>query len=233
MSADTYACIAAAQAGDGEALSCLIQENEKLVWSVARRFFGRGAEAEDLFQLGCIGLMKAVRGFDLSRQAALSTFAVPHIAGEIRRFLRDDGPVKVSRTVKERAAAVLRVQNRLENETGESPRLSAIAQETGLDIEAVAEALQASREPRSLDEALTEDGDPLLSFLAADGEDVEEQLDLQQAIARLDRRSRQIILLRYVRDLTQQKTAQALGMTQVQVSRAEKKALSALKEALQ
>ena len=143
-----------AQAGDKPAMDRLLAENSALVWSVARRFFGRGCEPEDLFQLGCIGLMKAIRGFDLSQPVAFSTYAVPKIAGEMRRFLRDDGPVKVSRTLRERAFALRQVQTRLERENGHSPRLSDLCRETGLQPEEVLEALQAPRDTDSLDAAL-------------------------------------------------------------------------------
>ena len=223
-----------AQAGDKPAMDRLLAENSALVWSVARRFFGRGCEPEDLFQLGCIGLMKAIRGFDLSQPVAFSTYAVPKIAGEMRRFLRDDGPVKVSRTLRERAFALRQVQTRLERETGHSPRLSDLCRETGLQPEEVLEALQAPRDTDSLDAALPGQDRTLGDILSDRREEgaLVETLALREAIDRLEPLLRQVILLRYVRDLTQQRIAVILGLTQVQVSRTEKKARAQLRQAL-
>lgn len=223
-----------AQAGDKPAMDRLLAENSALVWSVARRFFGRGCEPEDLFQLGCIGLMKAIRGFDLSQPVAFSTYAVPKIAGEMRRFLRDDGPVKVSRTLRERAFALRQVQTRLERETGHSPRLSDLCRETGLQPEEVLEALQAPRDTDSLDAALPGQDRTLGDILSDRREEgaLVETLALREAIDRLEPLLRQVILLRYVRDLTQQRIAVILGLTQVQVSRMEKKARAQLRQAL-
>ncbi|MDD5907862.1 MAG: sigma-70 family RNA polymerase sigma factor [Clostridia bacterium] len=223
-----------AQAGDKPAMDRLLAENSALVWSVARRFFGRGCEPEDLFQLGCIGLMKAIRGFDLSQPVAFSTYAVPKIAGEMRRFLRDDGPVKVSRTLRERAFALRQVQTRLERETGHSPRLSDLCRETGLQPEEVLEALQAPRDTDSLDAALPGQDRTLGDILSDRREEgaLVETLALREAIDRLEPLLRQVILLRYMRDLTQQRIAVILGLTQVQVSRMEKKARAQLRQAL-
>ena len=214
-----------AQAGDKPAMDRLLAENSALVWSVARRFFGRGCEPEDLFQLGCIGLMKAIRGFDLSQPVAFSTYAVPKIAGEMRRFLRDDGPVKVSRTLRERAFALRQVQTRLERENGHSPRLSDLCRETGLQPEEVLEALQAPRDTDSLDAALPGQDRTLGDILSDRREEgaLVETLALREAIDRLEPLLRQVILLRYMRDLTQQRIAVILGLTQVQVSRMEKR----------
>ena len=224
--------IAAAQKGDRQALDALLQENTPLVWSVARRFFGRGCEAEDLFQLGCIGLLKALRDFDLSLGVELSTYAVPRIAGEIRRFLRDDGPVKVSRTLRERAALLRQVQAKLEAQTGQSPRLSDLCREAGLTPEEAMEALNAPREADSLDAALPGQERTLGEVLPDRTGDATEGLALREALCRLEPQLRQVLLLRYLRDLTQQKTGQVMGLSQVQVSRLEKKARTALKAAL-
>ena len=224
--------IAAAQKGDRQALDALLQENTPLVWSVARRFFGRGCEAEDLFQLGCIGLLKALRDFDLSLGVELSTYAVPRIAGEIRRFLRDDGPVKVSRTLRERAALLRQAQAKLEAQTGQSPRLSDLCRETGLTPEEAMEALNAPREADSLDAALPGQERTLGEVLPDRTGDATEGLALREALCRLEPQLRQVLLLRYLRDLTQQKTGQVMGLSQVQVSRLEKKARTALKAAL-
>ena len=233
MTPQLQAQIRAAQTGDQTAMEALLQENTPLVWSVAKRFYGRGCEPEDLFQLGAIGLLKAIRAFDLQRPVELSTYAVPMIMGEIRRFLRDDGPVKVSRTLRERAAMLRQLQNRLESDTGQSPRLSDLCRESGLQPEEVLEALNAPRDTDSLDAALPGQERTLGEVLPAGGEGrVVEELALQEAISRLEPQLRQVILLRYMRDLTQQKIAVILGMTQVQVSRLEKRARLQLQNAL-
>ena len=233
MTAELQAQIRAAQIGDQTAMEALLQENTPLVWSVAKRFYGRGCEPEDLFQLGAIGLLKAIRAFDLQRPVELSTYAVPMIMGEIRRFLRDDGPVKVSRTLRERAAMLRQLQTRLESDTRQSPRLSDLCRESGLQPEEVLEALNAPRDTDSLDAALPGQERTLGEMLPAGGEGrVVEGLALQEAISRLEPQLRQVILLRYMRDLTQQKIAVILGITQVQVSRLEKKARLQLQNAL-
>ena len=233
MTPQLQAQILAAQAGDQAAMQTLLQENTPLVWSVAKRFYGRGCEPEDLFQLGAIGLLKAIRAFDLQRPVELSTYAVPMIMGEIRRFLRDDGPVKVSRTLRERAVMLRQLQTRLESDTGQSPRLSDLCRESGLQPEEVLEALNAPRDTDSLDAALPGQERTLGEMLPAGGEGrVVEGLALQEAISRLEPQLRQVILLRYMRDLTQQKIAVILGITQVQVSRLEKKARLQLQNAL-
>ena len=233
MTPQLQAQIRAAQTGDQVAMEELLRENTPLVWSVAKRFYGRGCEPEDLFQLGAIGLLKAIRAFDLQRPVELSTYAVPMIMGEIRRFLRDDGPVKVSRTLRERAAMLRQLQTRLESDTGQSPRLSDLCRESGLQPEEVLEALNAPRDTDSLDAALPGQERTLGEMLPAGGEGrVVEGLALQEAISRLEPQLRQVILLRYMRDLTQQKIAVILGITQVQVSRLEKKARLQLQNAL-
>lgn len=233
MTPQLQAQIRAAQTGDQVAMEELLRENTPLVWSVAKRFYGRGCEPEDLFQLGAIGLLKAIRAFDLQRPVELSTYAVPMIMGEIRRFLRDDGPVKVSRTLRERAAMLRQLQIRLESDTGQSPRLSDLCRESGLQPEEVLEALNAPRDTDSLDAALPGQERTLGEILPAAGDGrVVEGLALQEAISRLEPQLRQVILLRYMRDLTQQKIAVILGITQVQVSRLEKKARLQLQNAL-
>ena len=234
MSRDNAALLERARLGDEGACEDLLTENVGLIWSIVRRYYGRGVDSEDLYQLGCLGFLKAVRGFDPAYGCRFSTYAVPKIAGEIRRFLRDDGPVKVSRTLKERAALLRQIQTRLEGETGQSPRLSDLCRESGLGPEEVLEAINAPRDTDSLDAALPGQDRTLGEVLPAGGEGcVVEGLALQEAISRLEPRMRQVILLRYVRDLTQQKIAVILGMTQVQVSRLEKKARLQLQNALQ
>lgn len=226
--------IAAAQTGDRQALDDLLRDNTPLVWSVVRRFSGRGCEPEDLFQLGCIGLLKAIRDFDLSLGVELSTYAVPRIAGEMRRFLRDDGPVKVSRVLKERATLLRQVQSRMELRDGQSPRLSDLCRETGLSPEEAVEALNAPRDTDSLDAPLPGQERALGEVLpsAAGEHRLLDGLVLAEALSRLEPQLRQVILLRYMRGLTQQKVGRVMGLSQVQVSRLEKKARLLLKAAL-
>ncbi len=213
--------------------SAQIARHTPLVWSVARRFFGRGVEPDDLFQLGCIGLLKALRDFDPTLQVQFSTYAVPKIAGEIRRFLRDDGPVKVSRLIRERAVLVYRAQQALEGRTGQSPRLSDLCRETGLTADQVLEALNAPRDTASLDEPLPGQQRTLADTLPDGGADPTERLALSQAVGQLDIQAQKLVALRYGRGLTQARTGQILGLTQVQVSRAEKRAMARLRALLE
>ena len=224
----------AAQKGDRQEMERLLQENSALIWSVAHRFTGRGCELEDLYQLGCIGFVKAVQGFDTEFGTQFSTYAVPKIAGEIKRFLRDDGIIKVSRSLKENAARVFAARERFEREQGRAPDVSELCELTGLTAEEVAQTASAPAEPCSLDEPMGEEGFSLHNLLpaAGDEEKMVEHLDLRAAIDRLEEQQRMVILLRYYRDMTQQKVAQALGLTQVQVSRLEKRACRELQKML-
>ena len=223
----------AARDGDSEAQARLIEENSGLIWGIARRFFGRGVEADDLYQLGCIGFLKAIAGYDESFGTQFSTYAVPKIAGEIRRFLRDDGPVKVSRTLKERAYAVHRSRERLLKELDREPRLSEISADTGLSPEEIAECERAVEQPDSLQRS-RETGLALEGTVGVDGfEDaVIDSVALRQAISGLEQREQQLVRLRYFHNLTQQATAQLLGISQVQVSRIEKRILTRLREVI-
>ena len=220
-----------ARGGDRRAMEQLLTENAPLNWSVVRRFFGR-AEPEDLFQLGSIGFVKAVRGFDPAFGTCFSTYAVPKIAGEMRRFLRDDGPVKVSRGIREQAARAAAAAEQFRLREGREPRLEELSALTGLSREELAVCADSARPPRSLDEPVGEDeeGATLYELLSAGESGLIEHLALREAIARLDERQRQIILLRYYRDLTQQKAAQLLHLSQVQVSRLEARAVRRLRE---
>ncbi len=233
MTAETRGLLQAAQSGDSSAEARLLEQNSGLLWSVARRYYGRGAEPDDLYQLACVGFIKAVRGFEPDRGWEFSTYAVPKIAGEIRRFLRDDGAVKVSRAVKERAARVRRVQSELESRTGRSPNVSELAAATGLTAEEVAACEQAEVSVDSLERELS--GGGRLGDLVGD-EGMEERtclyLSLREALAALPSRDREVLALRFSRDLTQQQTARIIGVSQVQVSRIEKRAIQALREKL-
>lgn len=222
------------QSGDEAAGEQLIQENAGLIWSVARRFSGRGAEMDDLYQLGCLGFLKAVDGFDLSFGTQFSTYAVPKIAGEIRRFLRDDGTVKVSRGIKERAASINIARNKLTQDFGREPTLSELSEYTGISLEDIAVAQTATAGVESIQQTNGEDGFSLENVLSntQTEESLVEQISLRQAISNLPEREALVIHLRYFHGLTQQRVSKVLGVSQVQVSRIEKKALALLKELL-
>ncbi len=231
--ADTPALLECARAGDNDACAQLIEENAGLIWSIVRRYYGRGAEPEDLYQLGCLGFLKAVRGFDPAFGCQFSTYAVPKIAGEIRRFLRDDGAVKVSRSLKGRAGAVRTARERLSARLGREPTVGELAQETGLEAEEIAAAEEASLPVASL-QMESGDGFTLESVLGTEGmeEGIVEKLSLRAAIDTLPQRERQVILLRYYKNLTQDKAAKVLGVSQVQVSRLERRAMEGLRRRL-
>ena len=231
----TEELIARSQAGEEAAGECLIRENTGLIWSVVRRFLGRGTEADDLYQLGCVGFLKAVQGFDLQFGTQFSTYAVPKIAGEIRRYLRDDGAVKVSRGIKERAAVIKTARNDLVNLLGREPTVTELAETTGFTPEEIAVADSATAAVESIQQETGEDGFSLENILS-DTETEEvllEKLSLRQAIRNLPEREAMVIHLRYFHGLTQDRVAKILSVSQVQVSRIEKKALSRLKELLQ
>ena len=228
---DTPTLLEAARAGDNDACERLLLDNSGLVWSVARRYYGRGVEPEDLYQLGCLGFLKAVRGFDPAYGTQFSTYAVPKIAGEIRRYLRDDGAVKVSRTVKERAAALSQARQPLSQRLGREPTLSELAEATGMEIEDIAAADAAMQSVASI-QSESEDGFSLESVLTSGGieEELVEKLALRQAVADLPERERMVILLRFYRGFTQDRAARVLGVSQVQVSRLERRAVCHLRE---
>lgn len=228
---ETMALIAAAHAGDAGAEETLVSRNLALVKSIVKKYLGRGVEYDDLFQLGCMGLVKAIQHFNTAFDVRFSTYAVPMIAGEIKRFLRDDGMVKVSRSVKELAVRAVAVQERLRKRTGAEPGVQDIARELGVEPEEVAMAFDAGRPHLSLNESRFDDesGERLeyLSDTAAEGQMVDRLL-LKELLGRLDARERQIIVLRYFKDRTQTQIAAALGVSQVQVSRLESRILKKL-----
>ena len=231
MTPGTLEDLRAARGGDREAAGRLIEANSGLIWSVARRFFGRGAEPDDLYQLGCIGFLKAVAGFDEGYGTQFSTYAVPKISGEIRRFLRDDGSVKVSRSLKERAQLIAAARRALEQRLGRDVRLSELAAETGLSAEEIAEAEAAVSPAESLQRESGEGFSLELRLAAEDQtERVLERAALREAIERLPERERAVIALRYYRDLTQSAAARLLGVSQVQVSRIERRAIEHLQQ---
>jgi len=224
--------IARSQAGDMQAKETLIAENSGLIWSVTRRFLGRGAEADDMYQLACVGFLKAVDGFDLNFGTQFSTYAVPKIAGEIRRFLRDDGAVKVSRGIKERAATIKTARNELVNTLYREPTLSEIAEKTGLSVEDIAVAENATASIESIHQVSGDEGFTLEHILTdTRSEDTFlEHMALHQAIEKLPEREAAVIKMRYFHGLTQQKVSVVLNVSQVQISRIEKKALEKLRE---
>ena len=220
-----------AQQGDQAAAERLIVENSGLIWSIARRYYGRGVEADDLYQLGCVGFLKAIAGFDTNYGTQFSTYAVPKIAGEIRRFLRDDGAVKVSRSVKERAGTIKKIRQKLTGELGREPTLSELSQALGIAPEEIASAELATSSTESLQRQTGEEGITLEDVLSNSGmeEGILERMALREAISALTPREQTVIALRYFHGLTQQKVAQVIGVSQVQVSRIEKKALERLR----
>ena len=230
----TEELIALAREGDREASEALITENAGLIWSIARRYTGRGTELDDLYQIGCVGFLKAVVGFDRNFGTQFSTYAVPKISGEIRRFLRDDGAVKVSRGVKEQAAAVRSARNHLTNALGREPSIQEISRQTGLTPEEIALAETATAATESIQNESADTGFSLEDILT-DTESEErmvEKIALTQAMDKLPEREALVIKLRYYHGLTQQQASKILEVSQVQVSRIEKKALGHLKELL-
>ena len=228
----TAELLEAAQRGDQEACEEMIRENAGLIWSIVRRYYGRGAEPEDLYQLGCLGFLKAIRGFDLQYGTQFSTYAVPKIAGEIRRFLRDDGAVKVGRGLREQALLILSTRERLLHDLGREPTLSELAEATGLSAEEIAPAELAAAAPESLQQE-TAEGLTLESTLhdGSSEEDMVEKIALRSAIDALPDQEKQTILLRFFKGLTQAQTARILKVSQVQISRLERRALERLREA--
>jgi RNA polymerase sporulation-specific sigma factor len=225
------------QEGNIEARNYLVQKNIRLVWSIVQRFLNRGYEQEDLFQIGTIGLIKSIEKFDLSYDVRFSTYAVPMIIGEIQRFIRDDGIVKVSRHLKETANRIRRFKEEYTKKNGIFPAISEISAHLELSPEDIVFALEAVRSPSSIYEKIYEnDGDPITlieQIGEQNGEKWFDELVLNTAIEKLDERERLIISLRYYRDFTQGEVAKRLGISQVQVSRLEKRILEKIKENMQ
>ena len=221
------------QKGDFEARDLIVSKNMRLVWSVVQRFLNRGYEPDDLFQIGCIGLLKSVDKFDLSFDVKFSTYAVPMIIGEIQRFIRDDGTVKVSRSLKELSNKIRRAKDELSKEVGRTPTVNELSEFLDISVEDIVMAQDANRLPTSIHETVFEnDGDPItLLDQIDDGNDGRwfESIALKEAIAELDEREQLIVYLRYYRDQTQSEVAVRLGISQVQVSRLEKKILQHMK----
>ena len=232
MSGDILQLIRLSQNGDLAARERLVVENSGLIWSVAKRYFGRGADPDDLYQLGCVGFLKAIDGFDLEYGTQFSTYAVPKIAGEIRRFLRDDGAVKVGRSLKERAASIKMARQRLTGQLNREPTLSELSAELNLTVEEIAAAETATACTESIHKESGEEGFTLESILTSGAveDKLVEHIALREALNTIPQRERMVIDLRYYRGLTQDQTAKILGVSQVQISRIEKKAILLLRE---
>lgn len=235
---DNMQLIKLAKAGDKGALDYLIEMNLPLVSSISKKFLNRGYEYDDIFQIGCIGLVKAVNNFDESFNVKFSTYAVPMIIGEIKRFLRDDGIIKVSRSVKNTARKLHYDKDALTKKLGREPTIEELSQFSGIDKEEIITALESSSSMQYLYDTIhQDDGAPVLLIdkLSEDYEEDNEVIDkiaLKEALTKLDMKSRQIIMLRYFKDKTQIQVAKMMGISQVQVSRIEKKVLKLMKEKL-
>ena len=235
---ETKELIKRAQKGDEEAREKLVNCNLKLVFNLVQRFSNRGYELEDIFQIGTIGLVKAVDKFDLSYDVKFSTYAVPMIVGEIRRFLRDDNSIKVSRSLKETAYKVQKAKESLVGQLGREPTIGEIAIELNLAREEIVTAMEAAQSPTSIYETLyQDDGDPIY-LMDQLGTDAEEELNwfeniaLKEVLSKLPHRERKIIVMRFFEDKTQAEIAKVLGLSQVQVSRLERQTLKIIKEIL-
>lgn len=230
---DRMALLERAQQGDDDACQQMLVENAGLIWSIVKRYRTCGVEADDLYQLGCIGFIKAVKGFDLTYGTQFSTYAVPKIAGEIRRFLRDDGPIKVGRTLREKGQMLWTARERLQNRLGCAPKLSELAEEKGLTVEEIANIELAVVAPESLQQE-TADGLTLESLLGTEEPEARmvERIALREAIDCLPEQERKTILLRFFKGLTQEQAARLLHVSQVQVSRMERRSLQKLRELL-
>ncbi len=224
-----------AQNGDEDAMTSLIENNKGLIWNIVKRFSGRGYEIEDIYQIGCMGFIKAIKRFDTSFEVQVSTYAVPYILGEIKRFIRDDGIMKVSRSTKELAVKILELQKEHLNRTGEEISINIIAEKLNITKEEVAYALDAIRPVSSIYEGTNCGGDDdrtIADKLASDKDEagsIVNKLAIKQLIENLETREKEIILLRFYKEKTQSEVAKVLGITQVQVSRIEKKILNSMK----
>ncbi|MCI6005413.1 MAG: SigF/SigG family RNA polymerase sporulation sigma factor [Blautia sp.] len=233
---DTLALIGRAHQGDKEARDTLFEENIGLVYSVARRFAGRGAEMEDLFQIGSIGLLKAVDKFDVSFQVKFSTYAVPMIAGEIKRFLRDDGILKVSRSVKENQYKIFRMREQLERTLGREPTLQELSDGLDMPVEEVILTMESQAEVESLHKTIYQGEGTEISLMdkLPEKENQQEKLlnriFLEEVLGALEPKERQLIYMRYFQDMTQTEIADKLGVSQVQVSRMEKRVLGKIRK---
>lgn len=227
--------IVKAQSGDEQAMTDLLNNNKGLIWNIVKRFTNRGYETEDIYQIGCMGFIKAIKRFDTSFEVQISTYAVPYILGEIKRFIRDDGAIKVSRSTKELAIKILELQKEYMNKTGEEISLSQISKTLKTPKEEITFALDCLKPVSSIYEetnGASDDDRTIIDKLTNDEDEantVTDKIALKQLIENLDSREKQIIMLRFYKDKTQSQVAKVLGITQVQVSRIEKKILNSMK----
>ena len=227
-----------AQKGDEEAKEILVRKNIALVKSIVKKFLNRGHEYEDLFQLGSIGLLKAIQNYDPKYDVRFSTYAVPMIMGEIKRFLRDDGMIKVSRSLKELVVKSAAVRDQLKVQLGRDPSIQEIADAVGATPEEIVYAMDAVRTPASIHDIIYEDEDNPILIIdkiaenRSETDDAMERITLKELLSKLDKRERTIIIMRYFRDKTQSEIAEMLNISQVQVSRIEKKVLNKMREML-
>lgn len=224
-----------AQTGNKESMTQLVENNSRLIWSIVRRFSGRGYDVEDLYQIGCIGLIKAIQRFDTSFEVKLSTYAVPYILGEIKRFIRDDGAIKVSRSIKELSAKIGQIQKEYITKKGEEITVEELARELKVEKEEIVVALESQRTVESIDKNVYDDenGESKISKISNQKDETTillNKLCVEELINNLETRDKKIILLRYYKRKTQTEVAKMLGITQVQVSRLEKRILSEMKE---
>lgn len=231
---DNTALIERVREGDKQAENRMVEENMGLVYSIARRFLNRGYDAEDLTQIGAIGLIKAVKKFNPEFNVQFSTYAVPMITGEIKRFLRDDGAVKISRTLKENAMKGWRCEELLRRKLNGQPTINEISKESGIDAESLIEAFEAATPPESIYESVYDNGDKEIRLLdTITGEEIEDgvinKVMIDDILSRLTEREKEIILLRYFRGKTQSEIAKIIGVSQVQISRIEKKAIERIR----
>ncbi|RGY92982.1 SigB/SigF/SigG family RNA polymerase sigma factor [Ruminococcus sp. AM07-21] len=232
----TLALITKSQQGDKKARDTVFEENTGLIYSVAKRFVGRGVEMEDLIQIGSIGLLKAVDHFNASFEVKFSTYAVPMIAGEIKRYLRDDGILKVSRSLKENCVRIYSAREKLEKELGREPVMEEIAQSAQLSVDEVVMSLESGAEVESLHKIIYQGDGNDISLMdrlqeKENGQDAAlNRIFLDEILKKLDARERQLIYMRYFKDMTQTEIAVEMGISQVQVSRMEKRILKQLKD---
>ena len=233
MTAETIDLLVQAQQGDETAAEEILRQNSGLIWAVVRRYYGRGVESDDLYQLGCLGFLKAVRGFDTEYGTQFSTYAVPKIAGEIRRFLRDSGAIKVGRSIREQSFVIYAARDRMRFELGREPTLSELSDATGFAAEEIASIELATAAPDSLQQE-NADGLTLESTLSdsTTEETMVEKIALRTAVNRLPEQEAKTILLRFFKGMTQQQCAKVLGVSQVQISRLEKRAIDRLRKEL-
>ena len=235
---ETLSLLERAQKGDEEAKEILVRKNIALVKSIVKKFLNRGHEYEDLFQLGSIGLLKAIQNYDPKYDVRFSTYAVPMIMGEIKRFLRDDGMIKVSRSLKELVVKSAAVRDQLKVQLGRDPSIQEIADAVGATPEEIVYAMDAVRTPASIHDIIYEDEDNPILIIdkiaenRSETDDAMERITLKELLSKLDKRERTIIIMRYFRDKTQSEIAEMLNISQVQVSRIEKKVLNKMREML-